>query len=99
MQTLEIRNLFGKPPSVVDRTRRHLVLGDDPVGDGDPVIVFTESGGLVDDPGTRGGLDVAVADDSVGSVLKLARVAESGVSGDDDPLQEPEIGKKDSPRD
>lgn len=70
---LEIRYLLGKPPSVVNRTRRHLVLGDDPVGDSDPVIVLSKRRSLVDDTRSRGGFDVAVTYDSVGSVFELAR--------------------------
>lgn len=68
---LEIRYLLGEPPSIVNRTRRHLILGDDPVGDGDPVIVLSKRRSLVDDTRPRGGFDVAVADDSVGSVFEL----------------------------
>jgi hypothetical protein len=68
---LEIRYLLGKPPSIVNGTRRHLILGDDPVGDGDPMIVLSKRRSLVDDTRSRGGFDVAVADDSVGSVFEL----------------------------
>lgn len=78
MHPLEIGNLLGKSPSVIDRTRRHLILGDDPVGDGDPVIVLSKSGSLVDDTRTGRGLDVAITDDSVGSVFELAGGAREG---------------------
>ena len=71
VHALEIGNLFGEPAGVVDRARRHLILGDNTVGDGDPVIVFTERGCLVDDTRTRRCLDVAITYDTVGPVFKL----------------------------
>jgi hypothetical protein len=71
MHPLEIGNLLGEPPSIVDRTRRHLILGDNPVGDSHSVIIFTESGCLVDDTRTRGSFDVGIAYDSVSTIFKL----------------------------
>lgn len=71
MYALVLWNLLREPPSLIDRARRHLVLGDNPVGDSDPVILVSERRCLVDDTGTGGGLDVGVADDAERFVLEL----------------------------
>jgi hypothetical protein len=71
MHALELRDGISVSTSVINGTRRHLLLGDDAVGDSDSVIVFSESGRLVDETGTGVGSDVGVADDSEGSVLVL----------------------------
>lgn len=76
MHPLEIRHLLRIPPRIINRARRHFILRDNPIGDGDPVIVFTKGGGLVDNPGSRGGFDVGVNDDSVGAVFVLSPAAD-----------------------
>lgn len=69
---LEIRHGVDESTGIVERAGGHLVFSDDTVRDGDSVVVFTESGGLVDDTSTGGGIDVRIADDSVGLVFELS---------------------------
>jgi hypothetical protein len=77
LYTFKVWHLGCEPTDLVDGTRWHFVLCDNAVGDGDPVIIFTESRRLVDDTGTRGSLDVWVADHSESLVLEL-RSRETG---------------------
>lgn len=71
VDTLELGNDAGESTGLVDGAGRHLLLGDDSVRDGDPVVVLSEGGRLVDETGSGVLGDVGVADDSEGSVLKL----------------------------
>ena len=56
----KVGDLVGQEAALVDRARRHLVLGDDTGGDTDAVIVVTKRRSLLDDTGTRGVGDVGV---------------------------------------
>jgi len=49
VETLEVGNFVGEAPGIVDRTRRHFIDADDIMGEGNTVIVFTESGCLMYD--------------------------------------------------
>jgi hypothetical protein len=68
VETLEVGDLVGVDSTLVDGARRHLLLLDDAVEDGDAVIVISEGGSLVNDSGTRVGGNVGVADDPEGTV-------------------------------
>lgn len=71
---LKVGHLVGKPAGLVDRARRHLVLGNDAVGDGDAVVVLAERGRLVDDARSGSSLYIVVADDAERLVLELGGV-------------------------
>jgi len=77
VNSLELRNNVGKSTSLVDGARRHLLLGDDSVGDGDPVIVLSEGRSLMNETSSRILGDVGIADDSESSVFEL-RMSEKG---------------------
>lgn len=68
---LVLWNLGSESTSLIDGTRRNLVISDDTVSDTDSVIVVSPCWGLVDDTGTCIFGDVRVGNNSERSVLEL----------------------------
>lgn len=73
VNALELWDDLGEPTGLVDRARRLLLATDDAVRDGNPVVVFSKGGRLVDESGSRVLGHVRVAHDSVRSVLELSK--------------------------
>jgi hypothetical protein len=71
VDTLVLWDLGCESTSLVNGTRRDLVLGDDFVGETDSVIVFSPCWSLVDDTGTSLLGDVVIRQNSECSVLVL----------------------------
>lgn len=68
VETLEVGDLVCVDSALVNGARGHLLFLDDAVGDGDAVIVVSESGSLVDDTSTRVRGNIGVADDLEGAI-------------------------------
>lgn len=86
IHALEVSHVVRVDTLLVDRARRHLVLRDDAVLDGDAVVVVTERGRLVND--TRAGRVgyILVADDAEGAAGVLCgsgtRISEKSVTAE-----------------
>ena len=79
MDALVVGHIASELARLVKRARRKFVLFDDTVGNGNTVIILTESGCLVNDTGTRGIGHVRIGNDSERSVLELlGEVVEHG---------------------
>ena len=71
IDTLVLWYLGCESTSLINGTRRNLVLGDDLVGETDSVIVFSPCWSLVNNTGTSLLGDVVVGQDSECSILVL----------------------------
>lgn len=67
----EVWDLRSELSRVVDGTRGHLLGLDDTVSNGNAVIIFTESWGLVNNTGTVTVSDIGIGDDTESLVFEL----------------------------
>jgi hypothetical protein len=71
MKANEIRHLLREVAPIIDGTRRHLISTQDPVRDGDTVIVFTKCWSLMYDTRTIGICHVRIHNNSKRLIFKL----------------------------
>lgn len=71
MQASKVWDLFREDTSIINGARRHLVWSQNAVSNSNPVIIFTEGGGLMDDTSTVCVRYVCVDNDSERLIFKL----------------------------